>query len=173
MLFDYVWRATPVLNLSTLWKWGVPLALLSSLLYAFNLSGNSRLERQLAGLPKKNKSVSAQVAFLKAQPGLAICESLLRCYDAGKPYIYDPAGSDNLMNFNMLDRREIITKIEMRQFGAIQLKSSIESLNRPNNHFPDEVLDAVSRYYAPSLKDPDCYIYLPKPVERNELLTER
>jgi hypothetical protein len=161
-LIHFVWRLIPDLKVPKLWGWSIPFALFSSLLYAFCISGDSRLGQRLAELPRDQQRFESQVAFLKLQPGLALCESLLTCYDAGKPYIYDPAGSTNLMNFDKLDRREIVGKIETLQYGAIQLKGAVESLKRPNDHFPDELLYAISRYYAPALKDPDCYIYVPR-----------
>ena len=39
------------------------------------------------------EAFETEVSFLAAQPGPAICESLILCYDAGKPYILDPFNS--------------------------------------------------------------------------------
>jgi len=33
---------------------------------------------------------------------------------------------------------------------------------RPNNGFPEDVLDAIGRYYVERVKAPDCYIYVPR-----------
>jgi hypothetical protein len=144
------------------WRWGIPIVLFSSLLYPWYLSGGMRLKQQLAGISEQHKRFEAEVAFLRAQEGPAICESLLRCYDAGKPYVYDPFNSTSLVKSGKLDSKEIVLMIAAHRFGAIQLKGPLESLSRPNDHFPNEILDAINVYYAPWLRDPDCYIYLPR-----------
>ena len=46
--------------------------------------------------------IQRDVAFLQAHPGPALCESLLRCAFAGKPYGYDPFNAKARNNLGVL-----------------------------------------------------------------------
>jgi hypothetical protein len=140
----------------------VPLILSASLLLAFVLSGYSRFWNRLAMMPDEQRRFDAEVSLIKAQPGPAICESLLRCYFAGKPYIYDPYSATRLVHLKKLDSREMVAAIEASRYGAIQLHGPLSSLERPNERFPDDVLDAIDHYYVLLAEDKDCAIYVPR-----------
>jgi hypothetical protein len=136
--------------------------LFGSLLVPFALSGYSNVPHRVAELPEKQRRFDAEVSFLKAQPGPAICESLLRCYYAGKPYIYDPYSATRLVNLKKLDSSQLVGEIQKAKYGAIQLHGPLPSLERPNERFPADVLDAIGNYYNLSAQDQDCAIYAPK-----------
>ena len=163
MLLGAVWRApSTFLKYEFLGRRSVPLILFGSLLVPFALSGYSNVPRRVAELPEKQRRFDAEVSFLKAQPGPAICESLLRCYYAGKPYIYDPYSATRLVNLKKLDSSQLVGEIQKAQYGAIQLHGPLPSLERPNERFPADVLDAIGSYYNLSVQDQDCAIYVPK-----------
>ena len=82
------------------------------------------------------------------------------CYDAGKPYTVSP--------FNLLVRakrgvpnNELVKQITEKKYGAIQTDTPVTQ--KPSPRFPDEVLDAIDRYYVEALKAPECHIYVPHP----------
>lgn len=161
MVVHDVWHtAGPFLN-SNLWRRGVPIVLSASLVLAFFLSGYSRIWSALAKMPDEQRQFDAETSFITAQPGLAICEMLLHCYFADKEYVFDPFNSTRLIEFHKLDGREIVRKIETHQFGAIQLDAPGITRKRPNQRFPDEVLDAIDHYYVVGYDDPKCVVYVP------------
>jgi hypothetical protein len=111
-------------------------------------------------LPEWQKAFDTEVSFLVAQPGPAICESLIRCYEAGKPYVLDPFNSTRLVQLGKLNSSEIVKQIAERKYGAIQTYNPVTQ--RPNNSFPEDVLEAIDRYYVEALKGPECHIYVPR-----------
>jgi hypothetical protein len=145
----------------------IPLILSAFLLLAFVLSGYSKFWDRLAELPEQQRQFDADVSFLKAQPGPAICESLLRCFYAEKPYVYDPYHFTRLVSLNLLDSGGLVAEIKESHYGAIQLRGPLHSLERPNERFPDAVLDAIGQYYSLSVEHPDCAIYIPKTNIKN------
>ncbi|MGA2992553.1 MAG: hypothetical protein ABSD88_18950 [Candidatus Korobacteraceae bacterium] len=164
ILLDVAWRRTPArfTRFGVWWKAGVPVVLCSCLLLSFLVSGDFNISRRLVEMRNKESNFKKEVTFLSLQTGPAICESLLRCYDANKPYVYDPFNATTLMHFGKLHSREITERIERLEYGAIQLRLPLEVVKRPNERFPDEILDAISRNYVISLKDPGCNIYVPQ-----------
>ena len=163
MLLYAAWRSpSPFLRYKFLGRRSIPLILCASLLLAFLLSGYANVWGRVARMPEEQRRFDADVAFLKAQPGPAICESLLRCYYAEKPYIYDPYSATRLVNLKKLDSGELVAEIEKFHFGAIQLHGPLQSLERPNERFPNDVLDAIGNYYNLAAQDQDCAIYVPK-----------
>jgi hypothetical protein len=160
-----VWRtAGPFANRS-LWRRGVPMVLSASLFLTLFLSGYSRILNALAKMPDEQRQFDAETSFIGAQPGLAMCEMLLHCYDAGKEYVFDTFNSTRLVLSHRLDVSEIVDKIETQQFGAIQLDTPGVTRTRPNQRFPDEVLDAVSQYYVVGYHDAKCVVYVPKAAQ--------
>jgi len=103
------------------------------------------------------------VAMLRSQPGPALCESLLRCYFAGKPYIYDPYNATRMIGLGQLDSEVIVSAIRRRQFGAIQLSGPIDD-NRRTELFAPPILAAIRENYHSAFEDQDGAIYLPNPV---------
>jgi hypothetical protein len=141
---------------------GLPLALFGSLLFPLQASVSLRPTHKLHEIRIQQERFEQEVSFLRSQPGPAICEDLLRCYFAGKPYIYDPFNSTSLIESGKLDGGDIIGKIERHEYGAIQLYRPIALEERPNNHFTDPIFDAMSKYYFPVLEESNCTIYIPK-----------
>jgi MFS family permease len=102
----------------------------------------------------------AEVALLRSQPGPALCESQLRCYFAGKPYIYDPYNATRLIRLGELDPEVIVAALRSQQYGAVQLSGSIDDNGR-TEVFAPSILAAIRQYYQPVLDDRDAVIYLP------------
>jgi hypothetical protein len=160
------WEASStLLGRRIIWRQVIPVALTAYLLVPFFVSDSFASWRQLGTLPEEQKLFDSEASFLRARHEPAICESLLRCYYAGKPYEIDPFNSTRFVRASKLDSGEIVRKIEKHQYGAIQLNRPVESFKRPSNRFPDEVLDAINQYYVPSLVDPNCVIYVPYPTK--------
>jgi hypothetical protein len=156
VLLDFLWRSDhPLLRKGGPWRWAAPLLL-------FQVPCTDIPPVHLHPLKAESREFKSEVSFLAAQPGPAICESLLRCYDAGKPYIYDPFNSTSLMRLGKLDGQLLVEKIARKEFGAIQTHHPVNEISRPYTHFPDEVLDAIERYYKVAIQDSNCVIYVPR-----------
>jgi hypothetical protein len=146
---------------NAVWRRRIPAILFASLLLPLSLSGYFWFWSGLKRMPEEQDRFDAEASFLRAQPGPAICESLLRCYYAGKEYVFDPFNGTRLARSHKLDSGEIVQKIATHQYAAIQLHGPVGTLERPNERFPNDVLDAIGQYYVLSLDDPKCAIYLP------------
>jgi hypothetical protein len=164
LLLDETWKATPAwfASMPRLWRWGVPVFLCSSLALSFFLSGQFHLASRQAELREKQTRFAAEVAFLKAHPGPAICESLLRCFDAGKPDAYDPSTATILVRAHHLNTDGMVANIDAHLYSSIQLDERLELIQRPSQRFPSELLDAIERDYALALDDDGCAIYVPR-----------
>ena len=157
---DSLWKA-PITSLG---KGGrlrflVPVFLYSCVFFMFYPGGDT-LPRILAQLPERERAFEFQASFLAAQPGPAICEKMILCYEAGKPYLVDP------FVVRIRERKgegnsDLLKQIAGRKFAAIQTDSPVTQ--RPSERFPDDVLDAIDRYYVEAVKAPDCHIYVPRP----------
>jgi hypothetical protein len=157
---DSLWKA-PIPGLGKGGRWGflVPVLLYSSVVFTFG-SWGINLPRMISELPERQRQFEAEVSFLVARPGPALCESLILCYDAGKPYIYDPFNSTRLVRLGKLDSSEIVKQIAEKKYGAIQTQVPVSQ--RPNDRFPEDVLDAIDRYYVKAFNAPICVIYVPR-----------
>jgi hypothetical protein len=156
VLLDFLWRSDyPLLRKGGPWRWAAPLVL-------FPMPCIDIPPVHLHPLIAESKEFKSEVAFLAAQPGPAICESLLRCYDAGKPYIFDPFNSASLMRLGKLDGQLLVERIARKEFGAIQTSQPVIEMSRPNTNFTDDVMDAVERYYKIAVQDGNCVIYVPR-----------
>jgi hypothetical protein len=89
-------------------------------------------------LHAQQQRFTQQVDFLSAQPGPAICESILRCYYSGKPYLVDPFNSASLIHSGKLDENVLVSTIRAHDFAAIQFNKPplADGLpNAPNERF--------------------------------------
>jgi hypothetical protein len=98
---------------------------------------------------------------LRAHPGPAFCESLLRCYEAGKPYEYDPFNSTNLVKLGKLDPATLVDRLNRGELTAVQLGHTLDYNGEDNNVLPS-VLSALQTSYELGLAHEDCYIFVPK-----------
>jgi hypothetical protein len=158
---DLLWKA-PILSLG---KGGrlrclTPVILYSGVVLSFALWGFD-LPKLFSALPEREKVFEAEVSFLASRPGPAICETLILCYDAGKPYVLDPFNSLRLMKLGKLNSKDLVEQIAERKYGAIQTEISVAE--KPDvERFPDDVRTAIAHYYAEAVKAPACYIYIPR-----------
>ncbi len=157
---DSLWKAPiPSLGKGGGWRFLVPVLLYSMVIMAYVPRGLT-MPKMLSDLPLRQRLFDQEVSFLVAQPGPAICEKLMLCYDAGKPYTLSP------FNLHVRARRgvrndELVKQIAEKKYGAIQTDTPVTQ--KPSPRFPDEVLDAIDRYYVEGLKAPECHIYVPRP----------
>lgn len=117
----------------------------------------------ISALAEKQDQFESEVAFLRTHPGPAFCESLLRCYEAGKPYEYDPFGSANLIRLGKPD--DLLNRLNRGEIAVVQLCCSIDFLKHDDD--PDiapQMLSALETFYELGLSHEGCYIYVPKNI---------
>jgi hypothetical protein len=111
---------------------------------------------------------NSEVEAMAGQPGPALCESLLRCYAAGKPYLYDPFNATRLVELGKLHQGEMLRSIEERKFGVIQLgvplgdEGVVDRIDPAlRERFTPEMLRAIQQNYVLGMQDADTALYLP------------
>jgi hypothetical protein len=128
-------------------------------------SGNARPDKTFAANREAARRFGVEVAYLRAQPGPAICESMLRCAYAGKPYLYDPFNATRFIGAGKLDPGVMIDRIKDHAYGAIQMYNDVDQKladPEPQMSFTIPILQAIDKYYTPGLENEDGVIYLPK-----------
>jgi len=103
-----------------------------------------------------------ETRLLAKTPGLVVCESMLRCFFAGKPNIYDPFNSTRLVNFNKLNVDDMVGQLRQRRYGAVQFDSPIEH-EGGTERWDERIVQAVEENYVPLLMNADGEIYVPRP----------
>ena len=103
-----------------------------------------------------------EVAFLRSQPGPVLCESLLRCYAAGKPYEYDPFNATRLIHFGKLDEGPMLEAVRRRSYGAVEFEGPVDDVFR-TERFNSTLLTVIQENYVPVMQNADGAIYIPRP----------
>ena len=101
------------------------------------------------------------VAVLRQHPGPALCESLLECFEAGKPYLYDPFNATRLIQYGKLDDSPIVRQLQDRQISVVQLDALINGRANPER-FDRAISDALLANYTPILDHKGAVIYAPR-----------
>jgi hypothetical protein len=115
----------------------------------------------------------ADVDYLLERPGPSICESLLLCYYAGKPFIVDPFNSRQAILAGRLDETPMLVRIAAKDFAVIQLDHpACEETEwrycqvkhgRPKvDRFTDAFLAAVDGAYRLDRRSATSFFYVPK-----------
>jgi hypothetical protein len=158
---DSLWKAPiPSLGKGGRWRFLVPVLLYSTVVMEYVPRGLT-MPKLLSELPLRQRLFDQEVSFLAARPGPAICETLMLCYDAGKPYLISPFNLGVRARLGGGDNNEVVKQIAEKEYGAIQTDTPANQ--KPGVRFPDEVLDAIDRFYVEGLTGRDCHIYVPRP----------
>jgi hypothetical protein len=94
--------------------------------------GQLRRDRaNLRALPLQEKEFRSAVEFVKSRSGPALCESLLLCYEAGKPFEYEAYSVRDLIKGGRLQEDEVLQLLRTNHFQAVQigLRSDEEALD--------------------------------------------
>jgi hypothetical protein len=117
-----------------------------------------RLPADFGHKPDETARTEAEFAgvsdFLRAQPGPALCETLLLCYAAGKPEAYDPFAVDQLIRTGKIPQEQVVQLIASRQFAAIQIDWNANEPMQPSPRlrFPGPVMRALFSSYQPAIR---------------------
>jgi hypothetical protein len=113
----------------------------------------------------------AAVQLLRSRPGPALCESLLLCYEAGKPYDFDPYFVRDQISMGHLHESDIIEPLRAHRFQTVQIHLNpedqvliaSESLAFRNNGYftPAETRELLDNYQL-AMRTPTMLIFVPK-----------
>jgi hypothetical protein len=114
---------------------------------------------------EREQSFAAVVKFLKAQPGQALCEDPMFCFEAGKPKVYDAFNAGEVFKTGTLPESAVLDLLDRRAFGAIQLNWSPTDPIRPSkprySRFTDTFVRKLFATYRPSIQTPSALIFTP------------
>lgn len=139
-----------------------PLTLFILVLIPTVVSGNWNPFAMVRQTIAQQRQFNDAVSYLKSHPGPALCEDLLLCYDAQKPYIYDPFNATRLIDERKLDATPVLTELQQHTISAVQLDEPLETCESCKDRFTPALLAALQRNYAPSLRLDSAIIYTPK-----------
>lgn len=150
------------------WQWAgprvrryAPLAMLVWLVIPLIVCDTWNPVSKLRDTAREQRLFDEDVAFLREQNGPAICESLLRCYFAGKPFVYDPFNATRLIAFHKLDDEVIVDGLRRHSYGAVQL-DLMQDDDAFADRFDARIASAISQSYRPVLIHEGASIYLPR-----------
>jgi len=123
-------------------------------------------------LDDRQREFLAAAAWLRAQPGAALCESLLLCFAAGKPLVVDPYNARQEILTGRAAEAELRRMIAERRFAVIALPEEL----RADPGDPDRVaadvltllrftpatLAAIAGDYAPAARLKAAVFYTPR-----------
>jgi len=142
--------------------------------------GQLRRDRQLLrALPAEQAEFNTAMDFLKSRPGPAICESHLLCYDAGKPFEFEPFSVRYLLMTGKLREDDVLQLLKTHHFQTVEiaLRSDEEDLSAPallaslgsdqkdpekERRFSPNFMTELLQDYQLSLRTKDMVIFCPK-----------
>ena len=145
-----------------------PLVLFVWLIIPMILSGNWLTIRALRQDATAQANFNQDIAFLENHPGPALCESLLECNLANKPYLYDPFNATRLIHFRKLDPNILVDQIQHHRYSAIQLDDPIPLEDQyDSERWASPIRAAIQANYVLAIqhtqqRDEAVAIYIPK-----------
>lgn len=80
-----------------------------------------RNRKELRGLSAREGEFLSAVEFTRARPGPAMCESLLLCYEAGKPFEFEPSTVGDQMRTGVIKEEEVLQLLRRHHFQTVQV----------------------------------------------------
>ena len=111
----------------------------------------------------------AAVDLMKATPGPALCESLLACYRAGKPYTFDTYTAIEEIKSHHTDVDASLPLLRSRHFAVIQLDAlpgeavtEPPTIFRTRSRFTPAFVDTLLENYRVALRTSHMLLFVPK-----------
>jgi hypothetical protein len=92
--------------------------------------GQLRRDRDnLRVLPVRQIEFQSAMEFVKSRPGPALCESLLLCYEAGKPFEYEPFSVQDLVKTRRMSENDALQLLRTHHFPTVQIALRSDEAN--------------------------------------------
>ena len=120
-------------------------------------------ESQNKALAQRDAGFATDVQFVRSQPGRVICEDLLVCFEAGKPYVFDAFNVDQLVKTGTLPESQVLQLLASHQFSGIQISfhSNEPVTAAPRDRFSANFMRQLLTAYRPVLRTFDSVMFLP------------
>lgn len=84
--------------------------------------GQLRRDRELIRLlPARENEFKSAVEFVKTRPGPALCESLLLCYEADKPFEYEAYSVQDLIKTGRIHEDDVLQLLRTHHFQTVEV----------------------------------------------------
>ncbi len=98
--------------------------------------------RWLARERMREADAAKTIQFIASQPGPAICEQLLICFWAGKPFVLDPFNYGQAVLMGTRDPEALLNEIRAHRYSVIQV-------NLDQSFLPPTIVAAIAEHYRP------------------------
>jgi hypothetical protein len=80
-----------------------------------------RDHERLRVLPARQIEFESAIEFVRSRSGPALCESLLLCYEANKPFEYEPFSVQDLVKTGRLRETDVLQLLKTHHFRTVQI----------------------------------------------------
>jgi hypothetical protein len=118
----------------------------------------------LRALPDRGRDFDFAVKLLRSRPGPALCEDLLLCFEAGKPFTYDAYFANGRVKVGRVKEEELVALAENATFRTVQLNYLFGEKNltpgeRPR--FTARFTEALMKHYRLEARLSDWGVLVP------------
>ncbi len=115
------------------------------------------------GIARTEAEFASATRFVRSQTGAALCESMLLCYEAGKPWVWDAFIVDQRVKTGRLAEGPILESLDQHQYGAIEIDFSANEPLRPSQRmrFSEAFMQRLFKDYRPAYRDFRFVIFIP------------
>jgi hypothetical protein len=123
------------------------------------IPGQLRRDRaKMRDLPAQEEEFNSAVQFVKMQPGPALCESLLLCYEAGKPFEYEPFSVRDQLKTGVLRESDVLQLLKTHHFHTVQIalrsdEGHLEESELKASLSSDQTLPDTERRFTPTFME--------------------
>jgi hypothetical protein len=119
------------------------------------------------GLHQSEAEFRSAIQLVKSRPGPALCESLLLCYQAGKPFGYDAFFVLDQIQIGRLKEEEVAQLIRTHYFQTIQVNIPGEQANWPTElvepqRFTQTFMRELGEHYLAAMRTSQFILFVPK-----------
>jgi hypothetical protein len=117
----------------------------------------------LRGLPNRGRDFDVALKLLQSRPGPALCEDLLLCFEAGKPFTYDAHFTFGLVKAGRVKEEELVALVENARFRTVQLFLFGDKNLTPGKQprFTARFVEALKQHYRPEALLSDSVVLVP------------
>jgi hypothetical protein len=107
------------------------------------------------------KDFDAAVQLVKSHPGPALCLDVLVCFEAGKPFAWDPFIVNARIKTGRLDEADVLRLIENKKFSSVEVDGS--EVTAPYTTLPSaKVTNAIIENYRVEQQLTNALVLVPK-----------
>ncbi len=119
------------------------------------------------GLRQSEEEFRSSVQLVQSRPGPALCETLLLCYQAAKPFAYDAFFVRDQIQIGRLQEEKVAQLLRAHYFQTIQVNVPGEQSNWPTEsvvpeRFTSGFMQELGEYYVAQMRNSQFIIFVPK-----------